>query len=451
MSQFRHRMLLGWINDVSSRPRAGKRWPIIDVDEQLVRDYAELFAVAGDWGFNGITIWGLYVNHSWPVDLHSCMTPQRRGIVDAILEEGRRHGMAVYSGLGVYSWGFEEIIRAHPDVARDEGRMAWGAFCPDNGKVMCYHSPAAREWMHRVIDFAAQEMDIDGFGMQSADLGRCFCSRCRQLGDMEYHARVNEETALYVHSRWPDKKVSVSGWGMSFDKDEDIRHLQRMGRHLAYMTDVRDQALQRGGEYRRRLIGALPCAFGSLGGTVVVPPQRWQRDRWFLPHARLTGQNIRQLNLDGGRAFEFFVGPPANPQHDLMTRFVGRMLTHPTETVEQALGSAVEDVLAPQAAASRDRLVQWLLAVEQAYFGRVEKIQGELDFEPLQCVEAGEPVYLDRLGASLKDYQRDIEKLQGELQTLIGQCRKQGNVALIGRCLNNVLEDVRRMRKCPKT
>jgi hypothetical protein len=496
MPPIAHRMLLGWINDVSSQPRAGKRWPIIDVDEQLVRDYAEFFATAAEWGYTGITIWGLYVDHSWPVDLPTCITPQRRRMIDAILGEARRRGIAVYSGLGVYGWGFEGVIRAHPETARDEGRWAWGGLRSDNGKVMCYHSPAARDWMRRVIDFAAGEMGVDGFGFQSADLGRCYCSQCRQLGDMEYHARVNDEAAQYVRSRWPGKKVSVSGWGMSFDKDEDLPHLQQMGRGLDFMTDVQDQALRRGREYRRGLARALPCAFGSLGGAVVVPPQRWARDRWFLPHARLTGQSIRQLAEDGGAAFEFFVGPLANPQYDLMTRFVGRMLTRPEESVEQALGSAVEAVLAPGTLAARDAVVQWLLDAETAYFSRAGDVSGELDFEPLECVEAGAPVYLDRLKAPptggapansasadspsagapsagapsapgspsaasplpepspanvpLADYARDVTRLAKRFQPLAAECRSREKAALIARCLDNVLKDIRWRQDNPR-
>jgi hypothetical protein len=35
---FDYRLLLGWINDNSNRPLAGKRWPITDIDEQTVND-----------------------------------------------------------------------------------------------------------------------------------------------------------------------------------------------------------------------------------------------------------------------------------------------------------------------------------------------------------------------------------------------------------------------------
>ena len=163
---FHHKVLLGWINDVSSQPRIGKRWPIIDVDEQLVRDYCELFPMLRDWGYTGITIWGLYVNHAWPVELWSCVTPERKRLIDRIIARAHDCGLRVYSGLGVYNWGFEEIIRAHPKTAKNEGRIAWGAHCADNGVAMCYHSDAAREWMRKVVDFVFASANIDGVGMQ---------------------------------------------------------------------------------------------------------------------------------------------------------------------------------------------------------------------------------------------------------------------------------------------
>lgn len=447
---FEHRMLLGWINDVSTQPRAGGRWPIIDVDDQLLRDYAELFAVARDWGYNGITIWGLYVDHAWPVNLADCIVPARRKIIDRILAAARDCGITVYSGLGVYTWGFEQIIRAHPEVARNEGRRCWGRFVADNGVAMCYHQPAAREWMQRIIDFTVREMGVEGLGLQSADQGRCYCAQCRELGDMEYHALVIAETAAYTRQRLPQVKLSFSGWGVNLNRDEDLPHLQAMGRDLDFMTDVSDSAARRGGDYRRRLAEQLPCALGSLGQTVVVPPQRWVRDRWFLPHAELTGRRIAELAADGGRAFEFFAGPLANPQFDLMTRFVGRLLSKPREPVEPALAGAVDAVLQPGTATVRDGLVRWLLDVERAYFGRIEAVHGQFDFEPLMGVDAGPPIYLDRLGAVLGDFERDLHALRQQFQTLTGDCAQHNKAGLIDRCMANMQADIRWRMANPK-
>jgi len=440
---FNHKVLLGWINDVSTQPRIGKRWPMIDVDEQLRQDYHELFGVLKDWGYDGLAIWGLIVNHSWPVNLDDSLTAERRHFLQQVIEDAHEHGLRIYSGLGLYSWGFEEIIRAHPETAKDEGRIVWDEFQPDNGVAMCYHSEAAREWMRKVVDFVFEAVEIDGAGMQSADQGRCYCKQCREMGDMEYHALVNDEWAGYIKSRWPSATVAVSGWGMSFNKVEDIPHLQRLGRHLDYIVDVRDQAGQAGSEFRRNLISSLPCDFGSLGGTTFVPPQRWERFRWFLPHAGLTGGNLQQLYKDGGRAHEFFAGPLVNPQYELMTKFTGYLLNHPETTIEQALAVVVNDVFAPQTKGVEEGIVQWLLAMEAAFFDKATPTYGEFDFEPLMGMQPGDPTYLRKLpNAYLSEYRNSLQKLGAELQSLAKNCRKPQMIGQITRCLSAVSDDV---------
>jgi hypothetical protein len=59
-------------------------------------------------------------------------------------------------GLGVHSWGFEQIIKNDPTTARNEGRMAWGLFAPDNGVAMGYHSDSARQWMRDIVDLCVK-------------------------------------------------------------------------------------------------------------------------------------------------------------------------------------------------------------------------------------------------------------------------------------------------------
>jgi hypothetical protein len=53
---FQYRLLLGWINDNSTRPLAGSRWPITTVDEQTVKDYRSFLRTARDYGYNGVTL-----------------------------------------------------------------------------------------------------------------------------------------------------------------------------------------------------------------------------------------------------------------------------------------------------------------------------------------------------------------------------------------------------------
>lgn len=444
---FDYRLLLGWINDNSNRPLAGKRWPITDIDEQTVKDYKVFLRMARDAGYNGITLWGLYASHAWTVPLKDALAPERRRLIDRILREADRVNLKVLYGLGVYSWGFEEIIKHNPTTARNEGRMAWGAYQPDNGVAMCYHSESARQWMRDIVDLCVQEVGTQGFGFQSGDLGRCYCAQCKRMSDTEYHSRVINETAEYIKRRHPKQILGMSAWGV--DLGAGAAALEEMTSHLDFLTDVTDQSARKGWDYRRSLTSGLSCALGSLGGAIIVPPQRWARDRWFLPHAEMTARSIRSLHEDGGRAFEFFMGPMANPQFDIMTRFVGALLKEPRLSCEQALSHVIEPLYAPANAGIAADIVRWLIEVERAYMTRVGDIStGEFDFEPLKGENAGEPIYLSRLAPdALAAYATELERLSGELPALAAQCRRPEEIRLIGRCMDNVLLDVRRVQE----
>lgn len=440
---FDYRLLLGWINDNSARPLAGKRWPITDIDEQTVAEYKSYSKTAREYGYNGITLWGLYASHAWAVPLKLSLEPRRRRLIDRILNEADKHGIKVLYGLGVYSWGFEEIINHDPATARNEGRMAWGAFQPDNGVAMCYHSESARHWMRDIVDLCVKVVGTQGFGFQSGDLGRCYCSQCRRMSDSEYHARVIDETAEYIKRQHPKQVLGLSAWGVDLGCGAEA--LKPLTRHLDFLTDVTDQSARKGRDYRRSLTAQLPCALGSLGGAVIVPPQRWPRDRWFLPHAEMTASSIRSLHEDGGRAFEFFMGPMVNPQFGIMTRFVGLLLKDPEQSCEQALAQVVEDLCAPVNAGVTAEIVRWLIEVERAYITRVGDISGgEFDFEPLKGENAGEPIYLTRLSAeAIAGYASDLERLSKQLPALGARCRRPQELQLIGRCVGNVLRDAR--------
>jgi hypothetical protein len=296
--------------------------------------------------------------------------------------------------------------------------------------------------MRDIVDLCVKEVGTQGFGFQSGDLGRCYCKQCRQLTDTEYHSRVIDETAEYIKRQHPEQILGMSAWGVDLGGGAD--GLRQMASHLDFLTDVTDQSARKGRDYRRALASQLPCAIGSLGGAVIVPPQRWPRDRWFLPHAEMTAKSIHSLHEDGGRAFEFFMGPMNNPQYNLMTRYVGLLLRDPEQSCEQALSRVVDDLCAPVNAKAAGEIVRWLLDVERVYMSRVGDISsGEFDFEPLKAENAGEPIYLSRLSAeALAGYANDLERLAQRLPEFIRRCRRPGELQSIARCLVNVQFDI---------
>jgi hypothetical protein len=443
MKAFENRVLLNWINDISSVPKYGKRWPIIDMDEQLVKDYKQYLEVAHEWGYNGFTIWGLFINHSWPLDLKSCLDSRRKRFIREIIDYAHKKDIRIYTGLGVYSWGFEEIIRKHPDVKSSDQRKVWGRI-EENNQAMCYHKEEAHEWMRKIIDFIAAETDIDGFGMQAADMGRCICDRCITMEDTEYYAVVSSETAGYIKDRWPEKLVAVSGWGMSFDRKEDLPILKKLSGRVDYITDVTQSAVSRGLDSRRKLINELSCNFGTVGGVVVTPPHTWDRLRWFLPHLKVNGTNLKELAADGGKAFEYFTGPIANPGEEVTLKAIGYMLKNPESDLVSAMEAATDSSFGPTCRRACSDIASLMMESEEAYFSNIPfEGYGELDFEPLMAEAPGEPIYIQgKPKEQLIKYKDELLRIQKSFAGLKNNVKDTQKMDTVVNAIENVINEI---------
>ncbi|MEO8765096.1 MAG: hypothetical protein ABI416_12450, partial [Ginsengibacter sp.] len=140
--QFQHRAFYGWITDLASEGRPNDPWPSTRIDDKLLRDYDDGLKFMHETGLNEITIWGLFVSREWPLDVTNTIDDARRKQVLAIIEKAHKYDIKVISGMGVYSWGFDAIIKANPQLA-----------CPDNTSAMCLHNPESWEWQKKVIDY----------------------------------------------------------------------------------------------------------------------------------------------------------------------------------------------------------------------------------------------------------------------------------------------------------
>src|SRR5260370_20570842 len=152
--------------------------------------------------------------------------------------------------------------------------------------------------MRRCADCALTRFPVDGVILQSADQGRCDCNECRRYGDTEYHSRLDIRVREYVRGGWPEKTIAVSGWGMDLSDPESLPHLVSLSQRIDYLIDVPDSTRRHDPAYRRSLIRALQCSFGTIGGPQAEPPQHWARDRWFLPTAKNQGEHLAGLHAD---------------------------------------------------------------------------------------------------------------------------------------------------------
>ncbi|MFN7949792.1 MAG: hypothetical protein U0Z53_30845 [Blastocatellia bacterium] len=430
--RFVHRAYLGWITDLATRADTQAHWPSMRLDEELLRDYQQSFALMRRLGFNALSVWGLYVSRFWPVDIKSAVSPARGAMVEKLIAAAHRAGLRVYSGLGVYSWGFEEIIRAHPQVSRG------------NPRAMCASEPEAWRWMQRVIDFVFARFPIDGVSLQSADQGRCSCAQCRVCSNAEYHALLNVRTSEYIRSRWPQKTIAINSWGMDFDNPATLPALVQMSRSVDYLIDTHDTSRRRDPQYRRKIIGALACDFGTLGGPQVEPPQHWPRDRWFLPTARRVGEHLTQLAEEGGRACEYYFHLLANPGDELSFWLAGKTLNDPATAWQKHLQDAIEELYGVTKVAARDALMEIFLEAEESWFRHLPgESCGTISMEPLVSNKPGKPVYLtEKLTLEQRAaYAKDLAAIEREAESLRAAIPRKDKMQMVIRCLKNARQD----------
>jgi hypothetical protein len=444
-SSFAHRTLTGWISEFINRPLPGG-WPQIPMDDETLSDLEAHFDLCRESGYNEVVIWGFFVGRDWPLDITSCLDEDRRARIRRVIHAAHARDLSIHSGLGIYSWGFDEIIRANPHLSRG------------NPHAMCPSVPESRAWMEKVTDFVLGSFEFDGLNMQSADQGRCSCDDCRDLPDVEYHARLNTQTADYIHARWPGKLLIMDNWGCPFGDPELLPHLVTLSKRVGYIVDHDNSAARGAGrDYRRKLIGALACPFGTLAGKSVWPPQRWPVDKWFLPTTLMNVGYMRELHDDGGRAAEQFVTKLANPSGEVSLRFMGGLLSDVGAGPQQLLCDAVERTYRPRDARTRDGLAEVIAQAEQAYFGHSGR---ELSaFTGLVCLNGGlmpgrdpspETYLLDMPTADLAAYAAAVSRLSSDFERLRPGIGDEGKAELTARAFQSVLADVHRVRGTPK-
>jgi hypothetical protein len=430
--RFAHRGYLGWITDLATTPDAHAPWPSMRLNAPLLDDYRHTFDVMKQLGFNEAVIWGFYVSRYWPSDIASAVNKERAAKVQKLIDTAHERGIKIYTGLGVYSWGFQKIIEEHKGLSRT------------NPRAMCGSLPEAWEWMRKVTDFVFDRFPIDGASLQSADQGRCECVECRRYTDTEYHVNLDLRVAEYVRGKWPGKTLAVSGWGMDFRSEASLPALIRLSEKIDYLIDVQDSAQATSPEFRRKVIKSLKCSFGTLGGPQVEPPQHWERDRWFLPTAKHDGEHLSALYQDGGRACEYFFHILKNPGDEVSFWVAGKLLSDPGTSWQKHLYATIAQLYGTKGHVTSD-LAELFVRAEDAYLRHKPDLRsGTISLEPLEEDHAGPPQYLTKRFSQVerKAYRAEIEKLIPAFRAVTPDVPEKARMRLITRCLKNVLKDI---------
>jgi len=440
---FTYRTILGcWINDISSVPRRG-HWPARELDESLEQDFVAYLDLMKELDFTSIILFGLFVTRNWEVDYRKSVSPERKEKVKRIMGEAHKRGIKMLYGLGLYSWGFDKIIRELPEVRGP------------NPHSMCASKEASYKKMAELIDFLLSEFSFDGFHFESGDQGRCKCKSCRERPDLIYHIELNERMAKYVRSRWPEKIIEVYTPGVNKSK-EDWLAWADASRYFSFIIDAdisqgqQDVADQFGPASRREIISSLQCAYGTRSATWIYPPQRWERLRWFLPIIDRRAVHYRGLAGDGARAVMVSGGPIINPGEEATLRASGKLLQNPFKDVHSVILETVEEMFEPKTKRAAEELADIFWHAEKAYFANANVPEGaEILLDPLCGEVAGPPIYLQtRMYAhTLGEYETAIKDIQKRFLKMKASLSNSKKADRLEKCLTSVLADIETIKK----
>lgn len=447
MAAIKYRTAYGaWINDMRNVGMPGERWPYPVLDDQAENDIINCIRLQGEAGFNIFTVWGLLVTWGWPCDIVSAVDSERRERVERIIEAAHGCGIKIMTGIGVYSWGFDEIVKNHPEVAGN------------NPHAMCASKDESWEWMKKIIDFVMAEFPgFDGIHMESADLGRCSCEQCASHNDVQYHVMVNIKTADYIRENYPDKIIMASSCGFNGIPDEtgDAAQVSELSRHIDYF--IVPHLKFRDGK-PPKCMQNFHCEFGGSGDFWVYTPQRWERLRWFLPYPKHTGGSVKRMMQAGSGAIEYYMGPTINPGAEFNILFGGKMLSQPEKPIEQAALETIERLYRPKDDEAREKLAELFFDAEEAYvsnsayFCNDDWALGEFVLTSLHTIDLNEPLYIGTnpecwnivymTGEGRKAYKEALEGIMKRFDGMECRVGEPEKIQRIKTCIANVMEDL---------
>ena len=334
--KFEHRGYLGWMVDFSSKPVLD-HWPSIRLDSAIFADYIETLDFLKKSGMNEITPWVLFTDENWEPEIEKTITPERKKLIDQVIQAAHDRQIKVLCGLGVYSWGFGKIIQLHPEIA-----------CPVNHDVMDLANPAAWEWQRKVYDYILSDFEFDGFSLQCSDKGWCQSGENKSQSAMGYYAQLYQKSVQYIRSGKPGSIIGLCGWGMNMSAPEDLDAIYEMTRNVNYLTDVGETAGFQGKRYREKLMKAIaPCAYGNTAIPNIEPILAMKRDIYFIPTVLTTGQQIKEIFKEGGLSCEAYARTRGNPGDRLTIDVAARLLSNPKSSVQAILKKVLQEEYHP--------------------------------------------------------------------------------------------------------
>ena len=444
-----------WINDVRLSATPNDNWPCSVFDEETERSIIASLDLQQKAGFNICCMFGFFATYAWKTDIPKTVDKERAERVNRVIAAGKERNVKIMLGVGVYSWGFDEIIASDPSIQGD------------NPHAMCLSSENSFTWMKKALDFILDNFDFEGYHLEASDQGRCRCEKCVKYSDVEYYSIANAKCADYIRQRQPDALLMVSmcgyvPWGTRITSETDYNAMIELSGHIDYLIDPGHYGGRFfDGEVRERLLKNMKCALGSSGGFWAYSPPRWSPERWLLVYINRTGEFIKQMYEEGESAIEFYLGRTTNPGVEMNIMCGGKILSDIDRPIYDIIYESAGELYSPKDAGTQKKIADIFVRAESAYFDNLkpaiieEDYAGELHLEPLFGTEPGYAMYLvgrtpegrmdaggrQRYGAALADILKEAKLLED----CVGEDGKF-RLKQLSACINSVLKDIEELK-----
>ncbi|MBP8128727.1 MAG: hypothetical protein KA184_04040 [Candidatus Hydrogenedentes bacterium] len=450
---YTHRVAFGaWINDMRNDPLPLQNWPAPQLDEITFDGLVRALDVQAEAGFHFLDVWGLFATYGYPPDIESVFREQGRAdMVRRIIQAATNRNMKIMFGMGLLSWGYDQIIEADPGVrgVDSEGKP--------HPHALCGAKEESWRYVEKILDCSLDNFAFGGIHLESCDLGCCMCPECAgNDGQVGYNARMNARAAQYLRSRWPHLTVTAipSNWlaanaGPLTPEEED--HVVALSGHVDCFMDQGWRGTYVAPERRKAFIARLKCAYGTSGGVWLYHGARRNRLSYFLPYPKRTSAAIREHYEDGARGSMIYQGPMVNPAVEVNTAVAGRLLQDPHRDVLDTLEEVIDIYYRPRTQDARQGVADLFCNAEDAFFDAWPETlkqdphrPGELHVEVLFADSPQRTLYLEQYltpqgrGA----YRKGLIAVLDRLSSLDGQCADDGRLCRIKTGVISAIVDI---------
>lgn len=450
---YKYRVAFGaWINDMRNDPLPLQNWPAPQFDERTFEGLTRALSVQSEAGFKFLDAWGLFATYGYPPDITSVFQEAGRvPMIRRLIDAAAALDMQIMFGMGLMSWGYDQILEAHPGI---RGVDAEGKPHPH---ALCGAKEESWKCVEKILDGALSNFAFGGVHLESCDLGCCMCPECAgKDGQVGYNVRINSRAAQYIKSRWPHLIVTSipSNWlpanaGPITPEQEEA---------VVGMSSGIDCFMDQGwrGTYvdparRKAFIARLQCAYGTSGGVWMYHCARRNRTSYFMPYVKRTAEAIRAHYDDGARGSMIYQGPMINPGVEMNTAVAGRLLQNPQRDVQDALEEAIEIYYRPPSAEVRRGIAEVFRGAEDAFFENWPETlkndrhrPGEFYLETLFADSPQRTMYLESYltPPGRGGYRKGLIAALERLSPLEGQCQDEGRLDRIKAGIISAIVDI---------